>query len=1025
MRFFFRLLLLSLIIFTSTSYATKNSDQLLDEKELKVPDFVEDKNVLGHIFRKAEGHFTVDTRENRQYILGAVSHPGNKAGVTKQGEELFFKIMPDGYQAWARVANGMIKNGGFNRYARRWVADPDHDVGGEVVPIRYHFPTSNETDFKIRLLFNRLVEHYNSYHPKNPITFRNLTRGLTQGVEHQTGLITNLFDNRNASPTDDLKVTQESEHIFFMPTDDGLFLEEQEIQQILSELAIGVFIHESIPYLSLHFHRELTQYPIIHPAYQNTMVGHMISMLDYYMKGFIHGMYYEESFISEWETHQNRDEKFLKSNSINLQEYCQKHFKGSYLTFKEIYKQLEADLPNSATSKIDYNLCRRLFRITAKQDSIKHADNLYLLGGDFDVFYSLEPIQGNAIDPVQYEMEKRACEKMCEQIKTIMPQMPVFKKYFQALSLINFFTYYYSTLKEAGKVPILTPQYFSKKDMGCPSIFPYFPIESFEEKLQIKVLDLLNFLSQEEKKIVFGYIRNQNRLETEATQAVDSAFRQLASSYDVYTSNFDFNKNASEFLRTCKIIDQRFTEKMDATLVLVKLKNHKEPITGKMITTLIAKIDASLKQVSELMVDVEKEIREAKRQHLPDDELIAEQNELKKMHDEFINDKKMWELWSQGSLIPAFEKMHLELGMSNDTVRLSAAKFQGSPNVGGGCGISLVDKTAENDALAFHLHDKFHSNFLSLTHNKILKVQFEQYSGILFKMPFEHFPITNEEEKILSIGYFSTPKCPLDNAKVQAFHAITTQDDALFKVVAKEIGSWNFQDPFDVPIMHYAARERNPFFLTFLLDQDVQLEAKDIHGFTALHHAAQWGNLAGLDRLFRKAPFLLDSVSRNGETALYLAAQNNHVDCVRFLLSVGANPDLATKGLKMNPLICSIYLGWAEVALELLNHSSVDLEQFIRGGLSALHFAVESKNALVTARLCELGADVLRSRMDGYTALHIAVEEGWLDGVNVLLSKCPYIDLNARTISGKTPLQLALDHEHFEIVHLLRKKGAY
>lgn len=84
------------------------------------PIFLETPSKLAHIFRDKEGHFSKDTPENRAYILAAMSNSANRKVINKFGVELYFKVMPDGYQAWAHVRNGLIINGGRDIAWKKW-----------------------------------------------------------------------------------------------------------------------------------------------------------------------------------------------------------------------------------------------------------------------------------------------------------------------------------------------------------------------------------------------------------------------------------------------------------------------------------------------------------------------------------------------------------------------------------------------------------------------------------------------------------------------------------------------------------------------------------------------------------------------------------------------------------------------------------------------------------------------------------------------------------------------------------------
>ena len=55
-------------------------------------------------------------------------------------------------------------------------------------------------------------------------------------------------------------------------------------------------------------------------------------------------------------------------------------------------------------------------------------------------------------DPEGYVRLEAAYKAMQEQIKKVMPRLPKFRELFEQLKVINFFTYYFKTLKNAHKV---------------------------------------------------------------------------------------------------------------------------------------------------------------------------------------------------------------------------------------------------------------------------------------------------------------------------------------------------------------------------------------------------------------------------------------------------------------------------------------------------------------------------------------------------------------------------------------------
>jgi hypothetical protein len=197
-------------------------------REWSPPQLPKESGILGHIFRKAPGHFSTDTPENRVFISAAVARAKNRAGIDAFGKELYLKVMPDGTQAWAHVENGVITNGGCNPTPMRWVVDLNMRGGGKLVPFFANVHLLDAGSFIQRILLNRLASTYNSSqgklliqpHPSEVLPIQTVSssthrRSEPKGVEHCTGLILNLLEELK-SPE------QASEHVFFSPFLNGV-----------------------------------------------------------------------------------------------------------------------------------------------------------------------------------------------------------------------------------------------------------------------------------------------------------------------------------------------------------------------------------------------------------------------------------------------------------------------------------------------------------------------------------------------------------------------------------------------------------------------------------------------------------------------------------------------------------------------------------------------------------------------------------------------------------------------------------
>jgi hypothetical protein len=143
--------------------------------------------------------------------------------------------------------------------------------------------TPANKNFEQRLQQTKLTDSYNSTHRQNPVQAKAGTGGEIGGVACSTDYIEGLFDS--------VESLFEQDNFFCLPKlpDGKMPFSDNELKQILRELAIGIYAHSTIPFFSLHFNQNSDQFPVIHPAYENTLVGRVIGLLDYFMKGYLNG----------------------------------------------------------------------------------------------------------------------------------------------------------------------------------------------------------------------------------------------------------------------------------------------------------------------------------------------------------------------------------------------------------------------------------------------------------------------------------------------------------------------------------------------------------------------------------------------------------------------------------------------------------------------------------------------------------------------------------------------------------------
>ncbi|MBO9521540.1 MAG: ankyrin repeat domain-containing protein [Nocardioidaceae bacterium] len=166
----------------------------------------------------------------------------------------------------------------------------------------------------------------------------------------------------------------------------------------------------------------------------------------------------------------------------------------------------------------------------------------------------------------------------------------------------------------------------------------------------------------------------------------------------------------------------------------------------------------------------------------------------------------------------------------------------------------------------------------------------------------------------------------------------------------------------------------------------------------------------------------IDSVTRQGRTAVLLAAMNGHLDVVRHLAEAGADLDLQDE-TSLNPFLHGCLTGDLSL-VRLMVESGADLTRLTRFGGNGLTPAAEKGFAdVVEYLLTATDINVNHTNAVGWTALIEAIILG--DGgpvrqrvVRLLLEHGA--DPGMTDKWGTKPLDLALEKGFHEIAELLR-----
>lgn len=189
-----------------------------------------------------------------------------------------------------------------------------------------------------------------------------------------------------------------------------------------------------------------------------------------------------------------------------------------------------------------------------------------------------------------------------------------------------------------------------------------------------------------------------------------------------------------------------------------------------------------------------------------------------------------------------------------------------------------------------------------------------------------------------------------------------------------------------------AAREGNAQYFLDLSAEGLQelCPRKDEDGRTLLHSAAVGGNLQLIsllvERCGKDAVTLADP---EGWTPLLSAVSCGHEEVAKLLLSLGANPNAAT-----------------------------------RQGRTPLHYAASKGRVGMIKLLLQSGAIATTKDCTGALPLHRAAGAGRAEALRELLAATPKHVINAKDASGATSLLLAAVGGHQAVALLLAGSGA-
>lgn len=849
-------------------------------------------------------------------------------------------------------------------------------------------PKPAKKDFEQVVQQTRLTNSYKASNPHNPIPARKGSSGDIGGVACGVEYIKGLFESEDA--------LFENEHIFCFPKllEGELPFSDNELRQILRELAIGIYVYNTVPFFSLHFKQGTADlFPVIHPAYENTLVGRVIGMLDYMMKGYLNGGVYSEDFIDEW--YKNPEwygkEQTALEKLINFGEYCREHLEGidkNYITINDltnlvkpngvldIIKDAFVNNPEEEFFK-NHEGFKNSFRIIAKQNSYQKDGNVFLIDGDFSVGYTIEPtaeykealkkyVRKHGKQPQSYLDLEDSFRIMSDRIHRHMKKLPICKEFFQMLNVISFFSSYFSTLKNHRKIPVLpTLELIGVK--GCPPLFPYLPIA-------MTTKEVLKFNLKE----VFDNYFNNNK------KPVRKFFNEL---YHFLFLKYKEGNRAHHFLYNQKdeLINLLKTEIKQIVLghlssplkrVLRDDENFEKvwnDYAVNLFQSLIDRFDILMKNYRE-----KREYYNKSEQHLANVGLMIFSNaystfvDFKQIKDEEIIIKEI-----SSKVIP----------LPHEIQQKTKETFN---KVVGGCGLELIAKPIQPSRVCSVIQHQNWTKIQNMLPETWQKIKWNNSYGAAFSLSFEDEPLDLLDnyawmESILIVPENADPEQL--NHRIEIQEAIASNNEEVFKEQLHDLPNLDQMiDRDGKTLLHHAALMNNPFYLRALIKKGLNYKWGDVHGYLPIHYAAMNNCEENVELLLSHDKSLIYARSKNGSTPLITAIQHGNTQIVRLLLN--QEHSLANLANGYTELHTAIHYGHVEIIKLLLKNERIVnncINICCEEGGTPLMMACELDLYEIVELLIIHKADVSQKRNDGVTAIEIAVRNNFTSILQLLL----------------------------------------
>ncbi|XP_046553082.1 ankyrin repeat domain-containing protein 50-like [Haliotis rubra] len=219
-----------------------------------------------------------------------------------------------------------------------------------------------------------------------------------------------------------------------------------------------------------------------------------------------------------------------------------------------------------------------------------------------------------------------------------------------------------------------------------------------------------------------------------------------------------------------------------------------------------------------------------------------------------------------------------------------------------------------------------------------------------------------------------------------------------------------------------AAANGHKDMVELLVDKEADVSLLDEAGDNILHCACRGGDVKVVKYILSQEMVDINSRGYGKKTPVMVAGEEGHKGVVELLVKFGADLSLNGKsGSNILHYACSS--GQFDVVKYVLSLNEVDIDSRGWKKRTPVMAAAVKGHKEVVELLVKHGADLSISEKSGSNILHLACSNGQFGVVEYVLS-LNSVDINRRGYMKRTPVMIAAESGHKEVVELLVKHGA-